>query len=104
MELLELQAEVHSKYLITVEAPQVKGKYDDMSDALVRMVWEATQHLGKRKYIAGNLGRKTTHNGQVSARDIAVAQHKARAMGRLGGPSPDRQRSSSNRMSARGRR
>ena len=32
-ELLELQAKVQSKHIITVEAPQVQGKHDDMSDA-----------------------------------------------------------------------
>ena len=102
-ELLELQAEVQSKYLINVEAPQVKDKFDDMSDALVRMVWEATQHLGKRKYIAGNMGRRPSAQNQGSYMDTARAQHKARAMSRLGGSSPDRQRSSINRGQARGR-
>ena len=104
-ELMALQAEVHSKYLITVEAPQGKGSYDDMSDALVRMIWEATQYLGKQKYIAGNMGRKTSsHGSSLSARDAAMAQRKARTAGRLGGSSPDRQRSTINRGSIRGRR
>lgn len=104
-ELLELQAEVQTKYLIEVQAPQIKGKYDDMSDALVRMVWEATQHLGKRKYIAGNMGRRSAAPGHaMSSKDVAKAQRKARAMSRLGGSSPDRQRSSINRGSVRGKR
>lgn len=102
-ELLELQAEVHSKYLITVEAPNVADKFDDMSDALVRMVWEATQHMGKRKYIAGNMGRSApAHN--LNHMDIVKAHQKARIAGRLGGSSPDRQRSSINRGATRGRR
>jgi intein/homing endonuclease len=50
-ELMELQSTVHSKNLITVEAPQVDGKHDDMSDALVRMVWIASQNVGKQKMI-----------------------------------------------------
>jgi hypothetical protein len=33
-----------------VEAPPTEGKHDDMSDALVRMVWVASKHLGKDKY------------------------------------------------------
>jgi hypothetical protein len=49
-ELLELQATVKSKYVIEVEAPPTEGKHDDMSDALVRMVWVASKHLGKDKY------------------------------------------------------
>ena len=57
-ELMELQSTVHSKNLITVEAPQVDGKHDDMSDALVRMVWIASQNVGKQKtmYTAGGSG------------------------------------------------
>ena len=104
-ELLELQQEVHSKYLITVEAPQTKDKFDDMSDALVRMVWEATQYMGKRKYIAGNMGRRAaaTPSQNMNHLDMSKALHKARAMSRLGGSSPDRQRSSVNRNSVRGR-
>jgi hypothetical protein len=103
-ELLELQAEVHSKYLITVEAPQVVDKFDDMADALVRMVWEATQYLGKRKYIAGNMGRQAQARNPVTHTDFAKAQRKARLVGRLGGSSPDRQRSTINRGTTRGRR
>ena len=51
-ELLELQQTVHSKNLITVEAPQTKGKHDDMSDALVRMTWLASNNVGKSRYFA----------------------------------------------------
>ena len=51
-ELLELQAEYHSKYVTTVEAPNIQGKHDDMSDALIRMVWCASNHLGNLKIIA----------------------------------------------------
>ena len=51
-EILELQATKHSKYVITVEAPNVKGKHDDRSDAIVRMTWLASQHLGGSKYIS----------------------------------------------------
>lgn len=103
-ELLELQAEVQSKYIISVEAPDAKDKYDDLSDALVRMVWEATQHMGKRKYIAGNLGQKAPSvPGEMSAMDVARVNRKARMMSKLGGTSPDRQRSPFNRGQARGR-
>ena len=53
-ELLELQAKVHSKHVITVEAPQVQGKHDDRSDAIVRMVWAAANNISKEKYITGS--------------------------------------------------
>ena len=51
-ELTELQATKHSKYIVTVEAPNVKGKHDDRSDALVRMIWLASQNLGNSSYIS----------------------------------------------------
>jgi len=53
-ELLELQAEFKSKYVTNVEAPKVSGKHDDHADALVRMVWAASQAMGKGATIAGH--------------------------------------------------
>lgn len=44
-EMLSLQAIRHSKYLITVEAPDVKDGHDDMSDAFGRAVYLATDYL-----------------------------------------------------------
>ena len=52
-ELFELQAEYHSKYVTTVEAPNIEGKHDDMSDALVRMVWLASNRLSKNIHLSG---------------------------------------------------
>jgi len=53
-ELLELQAEVKSKYVTLVQAPQVAGKHDDHADALVRMVMAASQGMAKYGSVAGN--------------------------------------------------
>ena len=53
-ELLELQAEYISKYIIKVEAPNIEGKHDDLSDSLVRMVWVATNNSAKRVIISGS--------------------------------------------------
>jgi hypothetical protein len=50
-ELFSLQAEVLSKHMISVEAPP--GKHDDRSDALVRMIWLASQQLGTQTSISG---------------------------------------------------
>lgn len=50
LELLDLQVTYKSKHLFEVEAPPVQGKHDDMSDALVRMSWLATQYMSKRKF------------------------------------------------------
>jgi hypothetical protein len=44
-ELLKLQAMTHSKYLITVKAPDIKGMHDDMSDAFARSVYLATEYM-----------------------------------------------------------
>jgi len=46
-ELTELQAQYVSKYVTTVEAPNMEGKHDDMSDALVRMVWLASNKMSR---------------------------------------------------------
>jgi len=59
LELFELQAHVHSKHVVTVEAPQVQGKHDDMADALIRMVWVASRNFGKQKYFANGSGGNT---------------------------------------------
>ncbi len=79
-ELLELQATKHSKYITTVEAPNIEGKHDDMSDALIRMVWLASQKLGKPKYIVSSKG------GDGSSMPRRSTRRRAR-----GGSSPDRQ-------------
>lgn len=55
-ELLELQAEYISKYIIKVEAPNIEGKHDDLSDSLVRMVWVATNNSTKRVILSGRRG------------------------------------------------
>jgi intein/homing endonuclease len=57
LELSRLVATPHSKYITTVEAPNVKDAYDDMSDALVRMVYMATENFGKKKYITKGTSR-----------------------------------------------
>ena len=93
-ELLELQAEVQSKYVISVEAPKIEGKHDDRSDALVRMVWAASQKLGKRGTIvrgqvgahqgvfAGAGGNSIGGTGRMPARIMRNAKRM--------GSSPDR--------------
>ena len=58
-ELLELQAEYISKYIIKVEAPNIEGKHDDLSDSLVRMVWVATNNSSKRVIVTGSRHRAT---------------------------------------------
>jgi hypothetical protein len=85
-ELLDLQATYQSKYVTIVEAPQVEGKFDDMSDAWVRMVWLASQHLGSAAYIAKRRGRvpKLDSLRHSSQRRMVVRNRRM-------GSSPDRQ-------------
>ncbi len=44
-ELLELQATSGGKNIVLVEAPAVKGKHDDLSDALARSVLVASEYM-----------------------------------------------------------
>ena len=53
-EMLKLQATHHSKYLITVEAPEIKGMHDDESDAFGRTVFLATEYLSSAGGIVKN--------------------------------------------------
>jgi hypothetical protein len=76
-ELFELQAHVHSKHVITVEAPQVQGKHDDMSDALIRMVWVASRNFGKQKYFASG----TPNNTSITGKGFASSYPRMRGRG-----------------------
>ena len=76
-EIMELQAEIHSKHIITVAAPQVEGKHDDMSDALVRMVWSASQNITKQLRVSmangrNAFGHQTTTSDLVRRRTRAL--------------------------------
>ena len=81
-ELLELQAEYHSKYVTTVEAPRIRGKHDDMSDALVRMVWVASNHIGNPKIIAPTRFGYGSYNSSgknfASKRKVKGGSHPSR--------------------------
>ncbi len=100
-ELLELQASYQSKYVMVVEAPNVDGKHDDQGDAIVRMVWQASQQLGNRKYISRGDHRGQTSNGQGMQKAYMKALRRAKYGG---GTSTDRQQSLINRGSTRGKR
>lgn len=94
-ELLELQAEYQSKYVTLVYAPNVEGKHDDRSDALVRMVWLASQHLTMPKYVAGQTTGSVATGIHRNLHQSEPAYPKSFSRLRRGGlgSSPDRQRS-----------
>lgn len=84
-EILDLQAQYQSKYVTIVEAPQVEGKFDDRSDAWVRMIWLASNALGKTAHFSrGSRSSKTVTATQAIHRGAYL---KTRRMG----SSPDRQ-------------
>ena len=74
-EMLTLQARQHSKYLISVAAPEVKGMHDDCSDAFARAVWLASEYLAQ----GGHAGVKTTEGvgGSMSYRRYAMKQKRS---------------------------
>ena len=78
-QLLELQAEFKSKYVTLVHAPKVAGKHDDLADALVRMVWITSQHLGKGVTFGGgaSFGRALPGAHLVDPRTVMMARRKA---------------------------
>lgn len=76
-EVLELQATQQSKNVIVVEAPDVDGKHDDMSDALVRSIWLSMKHIGK-SHGHGMANRPTVSRGTTLA---AYQMTRARAHG-----------------------
>jgi hypothetical protein len=85
-ELMELQAEVKSKYIITVQAPKMEGKHDDRADALARMVWAASQNMSNFKYVATANQARIPARHQLSSRQMAQGMLRARQ----GATSPDR--------------
>ena len=97
-ELLELQAEYQSKYVVSVSAPNTEGKHDDLSDALSRMIWCASQNLGRSKYVTGAIMSPTR-----GATPEAVYRKSFKKARRLG-TSPDRQTSKRRPGYALGRR
>lgn len=90
-ELLELQAEVRSKYTVSVAAPKLKGKHDDQSDALARMVWLASEHIKENGdfVIARGGGQNRIQSAGMSA---LKSVNSARYQSLVGGTHHTRQR------------
>ena len=62
-ELLRLRATIHSKYMISVEAPEGKGSHDDLSDAFSRAVFLATEYMNEGGSIRRNITETTAGSG-----------------------------------------
>lgn len=61
-EILELQATAGGKNIITVEAPKVSGKHDDMSDAFIRSLLLASEHIQTHPGALENHGPRVDAN------------------------------------------
>jgi hypothetical protein len=91
-ELLDLQASQKSKYVVNVEAPQRPGCHDDLSDALVRAIWQATKYMEKGSAIsasanmAGSQAASSYHSRVASEiRKIDLKRSPRGSMGGIGG-------------------
>ena len=89
-ELLEMQAEHKSKYITKVHAPNMEGKHDDRPDAVIRMVWLASQHLGKANYISHAVGGNAAAARGNLLQNERAYRHALQHARRMGS-SPDRQ-------------
>jgi len=76
-ELLRLKATHHSKYIISVEAPDVKDAHDDLSDAYARAVYLATEYLAKGGSAGGKDRRFTGRSSRTSYHKYHLRQKKA---------------------------
>jgi hypothetical protein len=89
-QLLELQAEYKSKYVTLVHAPKGQGKHDDLADALVRMVWLASQRAPTSTAILAGTVKMPGVNPLVQ-RTAARAIFQAKKKALQSGSSPERQ-------------
>lgn len=85
-EILELQSYSGGKNIIVVEAPNVAGKHDDISDALVRSIFLASEYIRENPGVLENSYRSLMIQGP-GVNDYGFNQyHRLRA--RLHGPKP----------------
>jgi hypothetical protein len=89
-EILELQAEYESKYVVKVEAPNIDGKHDDYSDALCRMIWIASQNAANRSVVFGNKTGSVQYPSRLPSGNLTALQrarqsgsHESRVIPRL---------------------
>lgn len=87
-QILELQAEYKSKYKVKVFAPQRAGAHDDMADALVRMVWLASQRLSKTGTVTNV--KRGTFATQGGVRTGGHSKRRFHEYRRRGGSHPSR--------------
>lgn len=75
-EMLRLRAVSHSKYLITVKAPEVKDGHDDESDAFSRAVYLATEYMASGGGIVRNNRIESTAGSGVTYKQYYMKQKR----------------------------
>lgn len=78
-ELLRLRAEVKSRNVVKVEAP--RGDHDDRSDALIRMIYLASQKLTAPHSVMGSPGSPHRGYGSAEATERAIRTRLRAARG-----------------------
>jgi phage terminase large subunit-like protein len=76
LELLTLRATAHSKYMLSVEAPQVKGMHDDQSDAFARAVFMASEQVAGAGAVMSNAVTQSTSGSGMSYRRYMLKQKR----------------------------
>jgi hypothetical protein len=76
-EMLKLQATRHSKFMISVEAPQSKGSHDDLSDAYARAVFLATEHMSLGAGVTKTPVTETTSGSGSTYRKYLLKQKRS---------------------------
>jgi hypothetical protein len=77
-ELLELEAHKKSKHIIDVEAPQIRGKHDDFSDAFIRSSWLSMQKVSKgpRQILGSSVPGASSSGSAYSGTNHKAAQRR----------------------------
>ncbi len=84
-ELLELQAYANGKNIITVEAPRVPGKHDDMSDALARSILLASEYITANPGVLDRKSNLQTPMGPSISKSPTYAQYHRERRKMMGG-------------------
>lgn len=63
IEMFRLRATKHSKYIVSVAAPDIKGAHDDLSDAYARSVFLASEYLSGGGNVANKIVESTAGSG-----------------------------------------
>lgn len=80
-ELLELEARKVSKHIIDVQAPQIRGKHDDFSDAYIRSAWLSMQKVSSGpRQILGSSVAGASNNGVANPTVNHLAAQRRKMM------------------------